>query len=35
MTDISKAPEGKIVGGHMLARALKAKGSTGSKHAQS
>ena len=26
MTDISKAPEGKIAGGHMLARALKEKG---------
>ncbi|MBS38067.1 MAG: hypothetical protein CMO26_19335 [Thiotrichales bacterium] len=26
MNDISKAPEGKIAGGHMLARAIKAKG---------
>lgn len=26
MTDISQAPEGKIAGGHMLARAMKAKG---------
>ena len=26
MNDISQAPEGKIAGGHMLARALKAKG---------
>ena len=26
MNDISKAPEGQIAGGHMLARALKAKG---------
>ena len=26
MTDISKAPKGKIAGGHMLARALKEKG---------